>query len=138
MTLCRRVLSVILAAGFVGLTACPQQAHVWIEPDSNTDHLLFRIGRSENHPGGVAIGVFRIDPCNALDGSRVVWLLTDNTATDKTDLIEYGRVPRGFSQTQGPQKLEVGCYRASVSGAPGYVEFDVEADGTVRPRRDGR
>jgi hypothetical protein len=87
-----------------------------------------------NHPGGVAVGVFRVDPCDSLDGSRPVWVASDNTGDDKTDRIEYGRLPAGFQAERTAVPLSPGCYQASVSGSPGRIAFDVLATGAVRAR----
>lgn len=96
--------------------------------------MVFRVGRSPSKPGGVAVGVFRVDPCQFSDGSRPAWVVSDNTGDDKTDRIEYGRPPEGFSVERPATPLAAGCYQASVSGSPGRVAFDVLATGDVKPR----
>jgi len=90
-----------------------------------------------NHLGGVAVGVFRVDPCESLDGSRPSWVVSDNTGDDKTDRIEYGRLPTGFQAERRALPLSPGCYQASVSGSPGRITFDILAGGAVRARPTG-
>ena len=105
---------------------------MWLEPGSTAKHLVFRIGRTVNHPGGVAVGVFRVDPCEFLDGSQPAWVAIDNTGDDKTDRIEYGILPSGFSERRRAASLRPGCYKARVSGSPGHVVFEVLRSGAVK------
>jgi len=124
---------VVLAILVLGLTACPQRAHLWIEPNSRTDHLRFQIGRSEGQPAAISIGVFRVDPCSAPEGTRPAWVVEGDT---EIDMIEYGRIPPGFSEIQAPAVLDPGCYRATVSGSPGVTTFSVDTNGIVREHVD--
>ena len=134
ITLPRRILVPLCTlGGALALAACPQRAHVWLAPGASAPHLTFGIGRSVNKPGGVAIGVFRVDPCDKRDGSAPAWIAIDNTGTDTTGAIQYGQLPTGFSESRPAMPLAPGCYVASVSGSPGRIAFDVSATGAVRP-----
>jgi hypothetical protein len=91
------------------------------------------IGRSLSSRGGFAIGVFRVEPCEQSDGASPTWIVIDNSGTDTTGLIEYGRLPAGFAESHPAIPLASGCYIASVSGSPGRIAFDVLATGAVQP-----
>jgi hypothetical protein len=128
-----RLLALLCAPLVIG---CPQIAHVWLEPNATNQHLSFGIGRTPSKPGGVAIGVFRVDPCQFRDGSQPAWVISDNTADDKTGHVEYGRIPSGFSEDRKAIPLAPGCYQASVSGSPGRIAFDILPSGEVRARSE--
>src|SRR6185437_2086867 len=47
------------------LAACPQRTAVWVEAGSTVNHLVLRIAEERDASGTVAIGVIRVDRCDA-------------------------------------------------------------------------
>ena len=119
------------------LSACPQRGHVWIAPGSTASNLRFLIGSRRGSPGGVALGVLRVDHCGTRWGSQTeaVWVTwTDSGSTTGVKEIVYGEVPLGWSESHPAPALTPGCYEAGIAASPGIVEFDVDSAGQVHER----
>ena len=130
--------TVLLVAGLT-LSACPQAGHVWITQRANDQRITFRIGRSPGHVGGVAVGVFAVEPCNSGGPNRIfrpVWAIENDSGSTEVDSVVYGVKPSFFSESHPPERLVPGCYQARISASPGYVDFDVAPDGSVHPRAE--
>ena len=133
----RSSLSILLLVAALFLTACPQRGYVWLAQNSRDQRITFRIGRSLGHAGGVAVGVFAVEPCNSGGRNHVfspVWAIENDSGSTEIDSLVYGVRPSFFSESHPPERLAVGCYHARIPASPGYVDFDVAPDGSVHPR----
>jgi hypothetical protein len=135
----RLSLSAALLVASISLCACPQSGHVWVTQRSPEQPITFRFGRRLGHVGGVAVGVFAVEPCGSGGPNHVfrpVWAIENENGSTEIDSVVYGIKPSFFSESHPPERLVPGCYHARISASPGFVDFDVAPDGSVRPHDD--
>jgi len=118
------------------LTACPQKTAIWISSETRPNQLVFGVGQERGRPGGVSIGVIRVDRCGGKDFPSykdAMWVLGVTAKTMDLRRLVYGDSPTGFEASHGPLPLTEGCYEASLSGT-GSLRFDVDSQGMARER----
>lgn len=122
------------------LVACPYRSAVWVEPGSTAEHMVFVLGKADNHPEPpLQLYYFGVYPCPFDDESwgqpeQAVWLIEEAGNASVPRRVVYGVDPPGYKTVRGPAPLTPGCYRARDSGN-GFVEFEVLEAGGVAAKR---
>ena len=118
------------AAGLLGLTACPQQTAIWLISGSEPGQPVLGLGKNRDGALLAEVPYVFISPCAGYDGTagRAVWVLQRAIETAPAPRqAQVGHAPPGYRVAKGPERLQPGCYVASIQGT-GHVEFDVLGD----------
>ncbi len=132
----RRLRAVLTLAIALTLLGCPQRVFMWLNSNPSAQHLVFHIGSEHGKRGGVDIAGLRVDRCDQPSDYRAkpLWMVGSSRGTADIDSVVYGAPPQAFDERPSAPTLTPGCYRASTSGFPGEVKFDVLANGSIRER----
>ena len=134
----RRVGWLRIAAPMVllGLAACPQQTAIWLLSGAEAGQPVFGIGESRDGASLTEVPYVFVSPCDGFVGTagQAIWVLRSVVATTAAPRqVQVGHPPPGYRVVKGPERLQPGCYIASIEG--GHVEIEVRGDRSSVERR---
>ena len=130
-------LRTLSAVGLLSLTACPQQTAIWLLSGAELGQPVFGLGKTRHGASLAEVPYVFISPCAGFDGTatQAVWVLQRAIETAAPPRqVQVGHAPVGYRVAKGAERLQPGCYVASIQGA-GQVEFEVLGDRSSVERR---
>ena len=123
-------LRALATAGLLSLTACPQRTAIWLLSGAAPGQPVFGLEESRDGASLAEVPYVFISPCAGFDGTagQAVWVLQRAVETAAAPRqVQVGHAPPGYRVARGADRLQPGCYVASIQGT-GRVEFEVYAD----------
>ena len=120
----------IATVGLLGLTACPQQTAIWLLAGTEPGQPVFGLGETRDGASLAEVPYIFISPCAGFDGTagQAIWVLQQVIETAAAPRqVQVGHAPPGYRVVRGADRLQPGCYVASIQGT-GRVEFEVRED----------